>query len=221
MKRQLRKQLRIWKNDFDNVWSRLTSFHRAAIGIIIAMIIVVVVRNFVTDPIKSELTKKQAEIKQNSVPSVVLTPDQDNEIQEMKLTIESLKKSLKKEKTAESELITKISPLKKDQKNLAINETGRIISRSGLRVISLSEIPTEENNDYGGMTTSVHKYVIAGSFNEILGFFKKIVEFPWPYLLENISVSTVKENDSNFVEFDELFMLELSFTQTLFYYDYE
>ena len=220
--RQFRKQLRIWKNDFDNVWSRLTSFHRAALGIIIAMIIVALLRIFVTDDLKEALSDKQKEIESKGVPSVVATPQKDNEIIELKMQRQGLEETLKEAKAAEAELIRRLAPLQREEKNLAINETDRIISRSGLRVVSREELelPAEENDDLGGMSTSLHQYVLAGNFNEVQRFFQNITKFPWPYRLENISISTANEGEVNFGEFDRLYVLQLSFTQTLFYYDY-
>ena len=224
----LRRQLRTWKQEIGSSWARLSSFHRTALGIALAIAMVLVVRKTVLDPLKDRVTKIITELEDGGVPPVVSTPEEDNEIQELELQIENLERTLITVREDEAAIVREFRPLRLEERSAAIAETGKRLSRSGLRVQSIEDPALARQKDGKApaqspraLTSSVNAYAVQGSFAAVHHFLKEMDSYPWPMRVEGVSISIMTGENGLPTSSAGDPLVELRFNQRLLYYDYE
>ncbi|MDR1924339.1 MAG: hypothetical protein LBQ66_08190 [Planctomycetaceae bacterium] len=80
MKRAIRRQLRIWYSDIASMWGKFRTFHRTALGIIFAIIIVYAARKYWLDPLSAEVADLQSKYVKSEPPNPLPTIENDGEI---------------------------------------------------------------------------------------------------------------------------------------------
>ena len=108
--RRLRNQINQWVREFMALWGRLTSFHRTALGIFIAIVMVWCARDIAIDPLRAALADLEEGMVADGVPDQVPKPEEDNDVQEAELLIENLQRTLETCKKREREAVTQYTP---------------------------------------------------------------------------------------------------------------
>ncbi|MDR1477576.1 MAG: hypothetical protein LBJ00_01385 [Planctomycetaceae bacterium] len=135
MKRAIRRQLRIWYADIAVYWGKLRTFHRTALGIIIAIAIIFTARKYWLDPIRAEVVDSESKYEQSEPPNPLPTLESDEEITLAKEQIISREKSTETKKR-EMETVAKSRPkITQQNKEAVLSEFASIISKNKLELI--------------------------------------------------------------------------------------
>jgi hypothetical protein len=212
MMRSMRRQLRAWKQDFLSVWGRLRSFHRVALSIVLAMGMVVVARDRLIDPLKAEIAAARTAMEEAETPDQVTLPEDDVEIQELQLKIESYQDSLASYEKERDEAIAAWPAFRKADRGKILAEMGDLITQSGLIRLEFHDdesAPPEADEKKTGraarrpppkpeeqakpkaaepLESGVYSYVLLGSFEAVRAFLDKISQFSYPARIENVSL---------------------------------
>lgn len=142
--RVLRRQLRAWREDFQKIWGRLKTFHRTALGILIAIGMVYAGRTIWIDPLNAEIAAAEETLKESDPPDPIPAIETDNEVQEALAKIEG-REGMRDKRKKEMEKIAasrpKVTILNKES---AVVEFTRLFSQNHLLLISgspYSEVP--------------------------------------------------------------------------------
>jgi hypothetical protein len=204
--RALRRQLRIWKNDFLSFWLRLTTFHRTVLGLAVAFAIVFAARNYWFDPLLVKIADATKKLEKSEPPPMIPNIKEDADIIEALLKIEAREKNLK-ERKQEVERIAKNRPrITQENKASILAEFGTLISQANLRLLGnarLTEQPapvkpvpppsgnskkktaapepeTPPVNSKNDIPNEVYEYVIEGNYANMLAFLNRAEKFPYP-----------------------------------------
>ncbi len=221
MIRQFKKQIRSWKDEISRMWGRLKSFHRTALGIFLAILMVLAMRETTMDALQGELETTEKNLSSLGVPQQVPPLEEDNDIQEQELRIKSMEESLERARKSLEKTVEKKSPLRKEQKSEAVAETYRLVTRAGLRVKSFIEPTPEESQEKMALPVTEHDYVLEGIFNGIYLFLKSMKDFPWSCRVYAVEIASVIGDDGKTRSFGGHPLVRLSFRHRLYYYDYE
>ncbi|MDR2168865.1 MAG: hypothetical protein LBP59_01835 [Planctomycetaceae bacterium] len=151
MKRAIKRQLRIWYSDIAGYLSKLKTFHRTALGIILAIVIIFAARKYWLDPIRAEVTELESKYKDSDPPEPLPTIESDEEITLAKEQIISREKNAETKKK-EMETIAKARPkITQQNKETVLSEFASIISKNKLTV-ALRTTPEPENTTKSNTT---------------------------------------------------------------------
>ena len=195
------------------MWGRLRSFHRVALAITLAMVVVVVARKHVIDPLKGEVAEAKKSLEENEVPETVTLPEEDVEIQETELKVESLEERLPEYQAELKKAMESWPKFSKADKGKILAEFNDLIAQSGLTQLEFREgaIPLETEEDpkrsarrtrrpavekaseeasaasktSEPMETAIHSYVLTGTFADVRAFLAKIDKFSYPARIED------------------------------------
>ncbi|MDR1289822.1 MAG: hypothetical protein LBK06_01325 [Planctomycetaceae bacterium] len=135
MKRAIRRQLRIWYADISGYWGKLRTFHRTALGIIFAIVIIFVARKYWLDPIRAEVADLETKYEQSEPPNPLPTLESDEDITLANEQIISREKSTETKKR-EMETVAKSRPkITQQNKEAVLSEFASIISKNKLELI--------------------------------------------------------------------------------------
>jgi hypothetical protein len=221
MIRGIKKQLHSWRMEINALWSRLTSFHRTALGIVLSVAMILIVRSASLDPLQQDLEKKISELVANSVPAEIVSPESDNDIQELLMRIENIEPVLDNARETLKQTIYRRSPLRFEQKSDAVAETYRLVTRAGLRVKSYTEPLRANDQQAHVLPVSEHAYVLEGDFGGIFAFLRFMDAFRWPCRLWAVDISAVADEEGKTRVFNGRPLIRLSFLHRLYYYNYE
>jgi hypothetical protein len=133
--RALRRQLRIWKDNFLSVYLRLTTFHRTAIGLLAALAIVFATRHYWFTPLLADIKTATDSYAKSDPPNILPTIDTDSEIQDALLKLEGREKSLA-ERKKEAEKVAKRKPkIMQQNKTAVISQFGTLIAKEKLQLL--------------------------------------------------------------------------------------
>ncbi|MDR1053825.1 MAG: hypothetical protein LBL39_06580 [Planctomycetaceae bacterium] len=142
MKRVIRRQLRIWYSDISGYWGRFRTFHRVALGIIFAIVIIFVARKYWLDPIRAEVMDLTDKYEKSEPPNPLPTIENDEDITLANEQIISREKSTETKKR-EMETVAKSRPkITQQNKEAVLSEFASIISRNKLELILSGIIET-------------------------------------------------------------------------------
>lgn len=133
MLRVMRRQARAWKDDFLRYWGRLRSFHRVALAILLAMAIIPAARRFVLDPLKAQVGEARAALQEKEAPEVVTLPEEDADVQELQLKIESLEASMDGHRAKTKQAVAAWPEFTAANKGAILAAFGERITQAGMR----------------------------------------------------------------------------------------
>lgn len=143
MLRSMRRQLRTWKEDFLRYWGRLRSFHRVALAILLAMAILPTARRYVLDPLKGQIGEARAALQEKEAPEVITLPDEDPEVQELLLKIESLEETLVSHRAKTKQAVAAWPEFTVANKGTILAAFGELISQSGMTRLEFRDAAAE------------------------------------------------------------------------------
>ncbi|MDO4571270.1 MAG: hypothetical protein Q4D38_12870 [Planctomycetia bacterium] len=136
--RALRRQLRAWRDDFLKFWGRLTTFHRTALGILIAIGLVYVGRVQWIDPMNVKIAEAEEALKESAPPDPIPTIETDDEVQEAIAKIEG-REGMRDKRKQEMEAVADSRPkVTASNKDSVWAEFALLVSQNKLRLV-LSE----------------------------------------------------------------------------------
>ncbi|MDZ7618078.1 MAG: hypothetical protein U1E05_13825 [Patescibacteria group bacterium] len=141
MMRALRRQLRSWRQEFLQTWRRLRSFHRVALGIILAFASMSAADRYLYRPLKASIAEEQEKQKELEVPALVTKPEDDAEIQEAGLRIENAEQSAAKQRAEMAKAVATWPPFTKSDQGAIVAKFNDLIARAGLRCLRFGEGP--------------------------------------------------------------------------------
>ncbi|MDR2116174.1 MAG: hypothetical protein LBP87_07320 [Planctomycetaceae bacterium] len=135
MWRLLRRQLRLWHKDFASVWGRLRTFHRTALGILIAIAIVYAAQKYCLKPIEATIADAKSEYEKTEPPNPLPTIENDNDIALAQEQIINREKTAAEKKT-EMERVAKSRPkITPQNKESVRSELEAMISKNKLTLL--------------------------------------------------------------------------------------
>ncbi len=152
MMRALRRQLRSWRQEFLQTWRRLRSFHRVALGIILAFASMSAADRYLYRPLKASIAEQQEKQKELEVPALVTKPEDDAEIQEAGLRIESAEQSVARQREEMAKAVAKWPPFTKSDQGAIVAKFNDLIARAGLRCLQFGEGPLPAQDEAAGKT---------------------------------------------------------------------
>jgi hypothetical protein len=136
MWRLLRRQLRLWHKDFASIWGRLKTFHRTALGILIAIAFVYAARKYWLDPMTATIADAQSQYDKTEPPNPLPTIETDEDIILAQEQIIGREKTAA-EKKAEMERIAQSRPKITQQNKESVGiELAAMISQNKLTLLS-------------------------------------------------------------------------------------
>lgn len=197
MTRQIRRALRGWKRELGAFWGRFNTFHRVVFGIVIAMLLVYGARHHLLDPLQKEVADARTELADAGVPDHVPTPEDDEEVQQARLKVENLRRSLENKKT-ELERDAKRSPYRLEAGESDANDAIlRLATDCGLR-LQKNEGPFDPELD-AALPTSAYRYEMHGRFAALLAFLKAVEREPYLWRLRNVAIELLVAADGQTV----------------------
>lgn len=154
MKRAIRRQLRIWYSDISGYLSKLKTFHRTALGIILAIIIIFVARKYWLDPLRADVTELQSKYEQSEPPKPLPTIESDEEIilaNEQIISREERLETTKREMETVAASRPKITP---QNREAVLSEFAALISQNKLMLVLVLSGASEPNNNNTTQTKS-------------------------------------------------------------------
>ncbi|MDR2762430.1 MAG: hypothetical protein LBB88_07520, partial [Planctomycetaceae bacterium] len=145
MKRAIRRQLRIWYADITGYLSKLKTFHRTALGIIIAIVIIYAARKYWLDPIRAEIFELESNYEKSEPPNPLPTIESDEEITLAKEQIESRSKNAESKKREMETVAKSRAKITQQNKESVLSEFASIISKNKLIVV-LGGAPEPDNS---------------------------------------------------------------------------
>jgi len=221
MMRMMKKQLLGWKKEIGAAWGRLTTFHRVALGIFLAIFMVWAARTAAIDPLKKELNKKVNALSTAGVPAAVPAPEDDNDIQELSMRIEGFEKSLAAAREALMETVRNRSPLRFEQKSDAVAETYRLITKADVRVKTFTETAPDSGQGKSALPFFEHVYTTEGTFDGLYRFLASVDAYPWPCRLFRVEIDAAGGEDGKARSFGGRPLIQMKFNHRLYYYTYE
>jgi hypothetical protein len=143
MKRAIRRQLRIWYSDISGYLSKLRTFHRTALGIILAIVIIFVARKYWLDPLRAEVAEQESKYEKSEPPNPLPTIESDEEITLANEQIISREKSAETKKR-EMETVTASRPkITQQNRESVLSELAAIISKNKLVLVLAGNSETD------------------------------------------------------------------------------
>ncbi len=139
MLRSIRRQLRAWKEDFLRYWRRLRSFHRVALAILLAMVIVPFARRYALDPLQTEIAETRAALQEQEAPVLVTLPDDDPEVVELLMQVESLEETRESFRLERERAVDAWPAFGKSNRGSILSAFGALISRAGMTRVEFRE----------------------------------------------------------------------------------
>ena len=152
MMRALRRQLRSWRQEFLQTWRRLRSFHRVALGIILAFASMSAADRYLYGPLKGSVAEELEKQKELEVPALVTRPEDDPEIQEAGLRIESAEQSAARQREEMAKAVAAWPPFTKADQGTIVAKFNDLIGRAGLRCLRFGEGPLPAQDEAAGKT---------------------------------------------------------------------
>lgn len=221
MIRRAKREIQGWKQEFNALWSRLTTFHRTALGIFIAVLMVWCARHTTLDPLRNQADEAAEKLTTAGVPVRVPAPADDNEVQELQLRIENMERALNGAREALKRAMAEKPPLGARDKSRAVAETNRLITDAGLRIASLAETPNVESAVEEALSSSQHCYVLEGAFAGVHRFLYSMNSFPWPCRLTGLDIAVAGGADGAGRHCNGTPLVQFTFSHRLYYYDNE
>ncbi|MDR2642139.1 MAG: hypothetical protein LBC74_05030 [Planctomycetaceae bacterium] len=135
MRRAIKRQLRIWYADIAGYLSKLRTFHRTALGIIFAIVLIFAARKYWLDPLRAEVNDLTAKYDKSEPPSPLPTIDSDEEITLAKEQLISREKNAETKKR-EMETVAKSRPkITQQNKEAVLSEFATIITKNKLILV--------------------------------------------------------------------------------------
>jgi hypothetical protein len=142
MLRSMRRQVRGWREDFLRYWGRLRSFHRVALAILLALAILPTARRYVLDPLKGQIGEARAALQEKEAPEVITLPDEDPEVLELQLKIESLEETLVSHRAKTRQAVAAWPDFSTASKGTILAAFGELISQSGMTRLEFRDAAT-------------------------------------------------------------------------------
>ncbi|MDR1491409.1 MAG: hypothetical protein LBT05_01615 [Planctomycetaceae bacterium] len=134
--RALRRQLRIWKNDFLSVYLRLTTFHRTVVGLLLALAMIMAARHYWLNPLLTEIKTAKDKYEASNPPDILTTPENDAEIQDVLTKIEGRSAMLEERKKEEERIAKSKQKITQQNKTAVISQFGTLILQEDLQLIN-------------------------------------------------------------------------------------
>ncbi|MDO4550004.1 MAG: hypothetical protein Q4C96_01990 [Planctomycetia bacterium] len=134
--RVIRRQLRAWREDFQKIWGKLKTFHRTALGILIAISMVYGGRVQWIDPINTKIAEAQEALKESNPPDPIPTIETDDEVQETLAKIEGRKGTRDKRKKEMEAIIDSRPKVTLQNKERTWAEFTLLFSKNHLLLVS-------------------------------------------------------------------------------------
>lgn len=242
MWRQFKRQLRQWGGEVAGKWLRLTTFYRIVATMVVAMALAFVFRALLLDPLQKDLAGVDKKLSSKSVPARVAAPEEDSEIIELGMAVESLEKTLARALEDEKRAIAVLQPMRLSQASEAAAAMGRMVSRAGLRVVRFHEVDGAgaafaEERTRGksgaeaqvppspttppGLTPLRQQYELLGTFGAVYRFLHAVGDLPWPFQLSGLTIQAAPSTSGNPLFVNGQVLVRLSFVQTFYCYDYD
>jgi len=231
---QFKRTMRGWKEDIQNTWGLLKTFHRIALGITLGIVAVYVARVNLLDPLQAELARKHKAMDQKGVPFVVPAAEEDNEIQKAQLSLENLRKSSSQWQCRMENALRQRPLVNLANRSNVLSELELLIVKSGLILQRRSESNLAEHhhsqdknekknqeaeNRNFPLNIWRHQYELAGTFRSVCSYLKQIGTFPYPARLCHFEfVAARDKTGENVLRGDELLII-LRFHLEIYYHD--
>ncbi|MDR2344873.1 MAG: hypothetical protein LBE18_02300 [Planctomycetaceae bacterium] len=145
MKRAIRRQLRIWYTDISSYLSKLKTFHRTALGIILAIVIIYAARVYLFDPLRAEIAELESAYNSSEPPNPLPTIESDEEITLAKEQIIHREKSTETKKLEMETVAKSRNKITQQNKESVLSDFASIISKNKLTVV-LGGAPDTNNS---------------------------------------------------------------------------
>ncbi len=171
------RQFRQWKRELAAQWGKLSAFMRLCAGLAVAVAMSYYAVNMQVKPLQAERLKLDKELHSAKAPAYVPQPEEDNELQETELKIESLSESLERERRLATEAIRKAHTPAKGEEGRIIGAFDTLVFEQGLDLLKRERIKSEIVA--GRVTVSEYAYALAGSFEQTRGLLLAAQSFPY------------------------------------------
>ncbi|MDO4583783.1 MAG: hypothetical protein Q4D62_06730 [Planctomycetia bacterium] len=148
--RVLRRQLRAWREDFQKIWGRLKTFHRTALGILLAIGMVYGGRTIWIDPLNAKIAEAEEALKESAPPDPIPTIEADSEVQEALAKIEGREGTREKRKKEMEAVAASRPKVTLQNKEVALAEFRNLYLQNHLLAISespVSEVPSPQETN--------------------------------------------------------------------------
>ncbi len=238
---QLKRTLRSWKTDIDSAWGRLKVFHRVAMAIILAMGMIYIARTKLLDPLQKTVTETYKDMDKRGIPQVVPTIEEDDEVDKLRLQVESLLGSSTTWREKMEKALENRPQINLSNRSGVVSEFERLVTKSGLTIINRSEIGESEtgapntktpktnagtqqenpaDKSRGDMPLDVlkYQYKLRGGFSSIQRFLKEVDKFAYPASLCCLGFTLAEEGEGAYVYQTSARQILMSFHLELYYH---
>jgi hypothetical protein len=185
------RQFRKWKRELAAQWGRLSAFMRFCAGLAIAIAMSYYVINAQVKPLQSERLNLEKELQSSEAPVYVPPPEEDNDLQETEMKIESASDNLHRERRLTTEAIGKARTPAKSEEGRVVAAFETLVFEQGLDLLKRERIQSE--SVAGQMTVSEYAYTLTGAFEQTRGFLRAAQSFPH---LCQIADMTIRASDT-------------------------
>lgn len=214
--RAFRRQLRAWREDFLAVWGRLTTFHRVALGICLAIAIIYAGREWWTDPLQAQVNAARTEFQESDPPSPIPTIETDEEIAESVTKIDGRKGTVGQKKKEMEQAIAGRPQVTAANREHALAEFTTLFSKNSLMLLAggpAADTPapaaaksrstkassrkatpaktpaaTAAGKDEPPMKSEKYDYRLEGTFENIFAFLNQVAEYKYPAKLSDMKI---------------------------------
>jgi hypothetical protein len=180
------RQIRQWKRDLAAQWGRLSAFMRFCAGLAVAIAMSYYVVNMQVKPLQAERQEVEKELQTAEAPVYVPPPEDDNELQETEISIESITDSLERERRLMAEAIRKAKTPATSEEGRVVAEFDNLVFEQGLDILKRERVKSE--SVAGRLTVSEYAYTLDGSFEQTRGFLRAAQSFPHLFQVADVTI---------------------------------
>ncbi|MFP4175959.1 MAG: hypothetical protein ACLFT2_01930 [Candidatus Brocadiia bacterium] len=177
-----------WKDQITHAWDRLSTFMRICVGFGIAIGMAYLVINDRVKPLQMQVEELNEETKADGAPARVPEPDDDDELQETKLRIESMEKTTQKKRKKLARTITKHNIASEEDEGQVVGEFDRMVYESDLNALSRKRLAKKTAAEK--LMVARYHYLLEGEYDGIYAFLSRLNDFPHLSRLSSLSIQT-------------------------------
>lgn len=200
---EFKRTIRDWKKSISASWGKLKTFHRIALGITIAMMMIYAARKYMLDPKLRELNKLIKQNEKTDMPEFIPDVSDDSDVVEAELKIESLEPQVAKRGQEKLDALKSRPQVSSSDVSDALAVFEALISRAGLELHNRWRYTNSEDISEIPMTRLVYKYRLLGTFGEIYSFLQNMELFKYPSLMKDIDIKRIDRGEDSTVSAGE------------------
>lgn len=182
----MKPQATQWYQQLAQRWAQLSAFKRFALGLALAIAIAYALMHHQIKPLQQASAALEETLKSDGVPAQVPRPQDDNELQELQLKIESLAGSLETQRAQTHRAIEASSTPPRQEEGRVVGAFDSLVFERGMDLLHRQRTGSEVVA--GRVLVSQYAYTLGGPFDRVRDFLEAAQRFPHAFEVCGVSI---------------------------------